>query len=64
MDWTKLETSAGDKINSVQIMISAFDGLEIIVKKGENAGYKHFLLFPQCFQKLSLFGSWKVVIVW
>ena len=20
-----------------------------IVKKGENAGYQHFLLFPQCF---------------
>ena len=22
-----------------------------IVGKGENAGYQHFLLFPQCFQK-------------
>ena len=21
------------------------------VEKGENAGYQHFLLFPQCFQK-------------
>ena len=26
---------------------------ENIVEKGENAGYQHFLLFPQCFQKLS-----------
>ena len=24
---------------------------ENIVGKGENAGYQHFLLFPQCFQK-------------
>ena len=27
--------------------------VENIVGKGENAGYQHFLLFPQCFQKLS-----------
>ena len=26
-------------------------GVENIVGKGENAGYQHFLLFPQCFQK-------------
>ena len=32
--------------------------------KGENAGYQHFLLFPQCFQKLSFLGSLKVGIVW
>ena len=35
-----------------------------IVEKGENAGYQHFLLFPQCFQKASYTGSLKVVIVW
>ena len=23
-------------------------------EKGENAGYQHFLLFPQCFQKVFL----------
>ena len=28
--------------------------IENIVVKGENAGYKHFLLFPQCFQKFFL----------
>ena len=32
-------------------MIFAFDKVENIVEKGENAGYQHFLLFPQCFQK-------------
>ena len=27
--------------------------IENIAGKGENAGYQHFLLFPQYFQKLS-----------
>ena len=31
-------------------MISVFDRIENIVK-GENAGYRHFLLFQKCFQK-------------
>ena len=34
-------------------MISFFDRVENIVEKGENDGYQHFLLFPQCFQKAS-----------
>ena len=33
---------------------------ENIVGKGENAGYQHFHLFPQCFQKSSFSGSLKV----
>ena len=32
---------------------------ENIVGKGENAGYKHFLLFPQCFQNPSDSGRLK-----
>ena len=46
------------------MMISVFDREEIIVGKGENAGYQHFLLFSQCFQKASNTGSLKVGIVW
>ena len=40
--------------------------VEKIVGKGENAGYQHFLLFPQCFQKASYIniGWLKVGIVW
>ena len=38
--------------------------VENIVGKGENAGYQHFLLFPQCFPKAFLSGSLKVWIVW
>ena len=32
--------------------------------KGENAGFRHFLLFPQCFQKASSSGLLKVGMVW
>ena len=38
--------------------------VENIVSKGENAGYQHFLLFPQCFQKASFSGLLKVGIEW
>ena len=46
------------------MMISVFDTAENIVGKGGNAGYQHFLLFPQCFQKASFSESLKVGIVW
>ena len=45
-------------------MISVSDQVENFVAKGENAGYQLFLLFPQCFQKLSMSGSLKLLIVW
>ena len=45
LDMTKLNAFADDRINVAQVIISAFDRLENIVGKGENAGYKHFLLF-------------------
>ena len=38
--------------------------LENLVGKGENAGYQHFLLFPQCFQKFCMSESLKAGIVW
>ena len=46
------------------MMISVFDRVENIVGKGEDAGYQHLLLFPECFQKASFLGSFKVEIVW
>ena len=39
--------------------------VENIVEKEENAGYQHFLLFLQCFQKASfmgLFKSWDCMV--
>ena len=49
----KLRAFAGDKLSGSNFMIYVFDMVENIVGKGENAGYQHFLLFPQCFQKAS-----------
>ena len=51
---------ADGKINVAKMMISLFDRVENTAGKGENAGYQHFLLFPQCFQKASFLGSLKV----
>ena len=41
----------------------AMGRVENIEGKGENTGYQHFLLFPQCFQKVSSLGSLKVGIL-
>ena len=46
------------------MMICVTDLLEKLVGKGENAGYQHFLHFPQCFQKASFEVLLKVGIVW
>ena len=63
-DWTKFKPFADDKLNVAKIMVSVYDRVENIMGKGENAGYQHFLLFPQCFQKASFSGSLKVWTVW
>ena len=52
-DQSNLEAFADDILNVVQITICVTDCVENIMGKGENAGYQHFLLFPQCFQKPS-----------
>ena len=64
LDLTELKVMADGKINVAKMMISLFDRVENTAGKGENAGYQHFLLFPQCFQKASFSGSLKVGIVW
>ena len=55
-DWFELKTFADNKVEIAKMMIFVFDGVENIVGKGENAGYQHFLPFPQCFQKAFLLG--------
>ena len=49
LDWSKLKALADDKINRTEKLKFVLGRVEIIVAKGENAGYQHFLLFPQCF---------------
>ena len=46
------------------MIISVFERVENIVGKGENAGYQHFLLFLQCFEKASFLDMSKGVTEW
>ena len=60
----QIQSTADDILHVGKMMISFLDREENTVEKGENAGYQHFLLFPQCFPKLSSSGLSKIVIVW
>ena len=51
---------AGNNLNIAKMIISLFYKVENIVGKGENAGYQHFLLSPQAFQKACFSGSLKL----
>ena len=53
LDWSKLKAFADDKIYMTQKLKFDLGRVENLVGKGENAGNQHFLLFPQCFQKVS-----------
>ena len=55
-DDTELKALANNKTNAVEKMKCVLEWLENIVGKGENAGFQHFHLFPQCFQKASFLG--------
>ena len=58
LDVTKLIAFADEKLNLAKMMIFCLlyvvDQVENTVGKGENAGYQHFLRFPQCFPSLLL----------
>ena len=65
LDWSKLKAFADNKIKLANMMIFAFERVENIVGKGENAGHQHFILFIQCFQKafhLRSLKSWDCVV--
>ena len=51
-DKSRVKAFADNKINASQKLKIKLGRVEN-VGKGENAGYQHFLLFPQCFQKAS-----------
>ena len=53
LDMTKLKAYADDKLNFAKITIPLCNRVENTVGKEENAGYQHFLFFPQCFPKPS-----------
>ena len=47
LDLSKLKAFADDKINVTENLKLVLGRVEKIAGKGENAGYPHFLLFPQ-----------------
>ena len=49
-DWSKLKAQADNKIKATEKSKFVSQRVENIVRKGENAGHQHFLLFPQYFQ--------------
>ena len=64
LGFPKLKAFSDDKSNVIQIVKVVFHRTENIVGKEENAGYQHFLLFPQYFLKAFSSSASKVVIVW
>ena len=54
LDQCKFKAFADDTINVTKNVMRR---VENIARKGENAGYQHFLLFSQCFQKATFPGS-------
>ena len=56
LDRSKLKALADDKINVAQKLKFVSWMVEDILGKGETAGYQHFLLFAQYFQKSFLVG--------
>ena len=55
LNWSKLKAFADVKIYVTEELKFVLGRIDKIVGKGENAGYQHFLLFPQCRQNASCF---------
>ena len=64
LGWSKFKAFADDNMNFSEKFKFVLEREENTVGKRENTGYQHFLLTPQCFQKLSILGSLKAGIVW
>ena len=59
VDWSKLKQIANDILRYIQNGKKVSYRVENIVRKGEIACYKKFLLFLQCFPQLYIFGASK-----
>ena len=62
-----MKAFAEDRLKVIPMAKFVLEKIENIVGNEENAGYQHFLLFPQCFQKafsLGFFLLLEVRIVW
>ena len=59
LDQIKFKALADDKINVTEKFKIVLGREENLLRKGENAGYQYFLLFPKCFEKLPSSGKRK-----
>ena len=59
-DWPNFKAFVDNNLNVAKMVKLAFDRVENIAGKGENASHQHFLLFPQCLPKSTFLGSLKV----
>ena len=55
-----MKTFVDDKINVTKVLKIGLGRFGKIVRRGENAGYQHFLRILQCYQKPSVPGPLKV----
>ena len=53
IDLSNFKAFVDVNLNGAKIAKFVFDRVENIQEKGENVGYHHFLLFPQCFKKFT-----------
>ena len=57
INWQNFKAFADDKLKVIKMAKFVLDKTENVEGKEEIAGYQHFLLFPQCFQKAFSLGS-------
>ena len=62
--WTRPSSKHLQITNVTEMIFFSLDRVENIMGKEDNAGYWHFLLFPQCFRKESSSTLLKVKLVW
>ena len=62
LDQPKLKALTHTNGDVAEMKEFACQKVENTVGKAEDAGYQHFLLFPQCFQKPYSTGSFRVPI--
>ena len=55
---SKFRAFADDSLNAILILEFVLRGVKNNVGIVGNAGYLHYLLFPQCFQKASFVCKW------
>ena len=59
--WKRLKFVIWETVKVAQVIEFIFENVENIGEKAENDGYKHCLLFPQCF--LKPFMSWSKISI-